>query len=194
MKQLNKTFRNFILIASMLAVNSCIHVEIKGAGVFKDVRSRNDEYYSVDVPAGVYGDGMKLFNDRSFTNGFEARDGSKISFNHLGRCGAQLSFTGIMIPIIPFFLPNFCRSDGFHIGVKWYFDLLGITLQLRYNGVTHNPYIDNGSVKFKIENFSTFKSAPDKTLIIHKRKPDGTMWSKELPFDWKIVTEISGGL
>ncbi len=182
-----KLFKKFSLSFILLLVTSCIHVEIKGAGVFEGARNRNDEVYMVDVPPGLYG----KYADQIRKNG---HDGSKAGFSHLGRCGAQLSFTGIMIPVIPFWLPNFCESKGFDVGSAAAGEISGITLQLRYNSKTYDPYIDNGSVKFRIENFSEFKKAKDKTLIIHKRKPDGTMWSKELPFDWKVVVEVSGGL
>jgi hypothetical protein len=176
-----------VLPLMLLSTSSCIHVSIKGAGAFEGARSRNDERYSVAIPKGFYN---KVPQGLSFNPG----DGSKIDFYHLGRCGSQLSFTGIMIPIIPFWLPNFCETDGFYISPKWGLDTLGVTLQLRYNSTTYDPYIDNGSVKFKIENFSSFKSAPDKTLILHKQNPDGTIFTKELPFDWKVVVEITGGL
>ena len=173
------------------SLSSCVHVEIKGAGVFDGVKSRNDRSYYVTVPEGIHEESIP--SNRAGKKLFDPGDGSKIDFDHLGSCGAQLSFTGIMIPIIPFWLPNFCESDGFHIYTKFGLDALGVTLQLRYNSVTYEPYIDKGSVKFKIPDFSAFKKAPDKTLIIHKKKPDGTMWSKELPFEWKIVVEVSGG-
>lgn len=188
---ISKILRNFLVLILMPVLSGCIRAEIKGAGVFKEpVKYEDFKWYHrawIDVPPGVRG---KVPEGLTFNPG----DGSKIDFRYIGNCGAQLSFTGIMIPFIPFWLPNFCESDGLYISEKWGLDILGVTLQLHYNGITYDPYIDNGSVKFKIENFSTFKSAPDKSLIIHKRKPDGTMWTQELPFDWKIVTEVSGGL
>ena len=115
----------------------------------------------------------------------------------MGRCGGGVSLSGIMIPAIPKFLFNKCEEKGFFIASKSLLDTILVNLQLKYNDRIYDPYFDindNGSIKFKIENFSSFKSATDKTLIIHKRNPDGTMWSKELPFDWKIVVEVSGGL
>lgn len=181
----------------LLTISSCIHVKIKGAGVFEGAKSKNDGRYSVIIPVGVYPENIPLITYPPSQAGkklFDAGDGSKVTFDHLGRCGAQLSFTGIVIPIVPFWLPNFCESDGLYIDPKWYADTLGITLQLHYNSTIHDPYIENGSVKFKIKDFSEFKKAPDKSLILHKRNPDGTIFTKELPFDWKIVTEVSGGL
>jgi hypothetical protein len=193
----NKIFKILILSILALPISGCIHVEIKGAGVFKEPVKHVGRWYNaeINIPKGIYGEEIKFFNaDGSYAHTFDPGDGSKVGFTHLGSCGAQLSFTGIMIPVIPFFLPNFCKSNGFWVNNKDYLDLLGVTLQLRYNATTYDPYIDNGSVKFKISNFSSFKKAPDKTLIIHKRKADGTIFTKELPFDWKIVVETSGGL
>ena|SRR3989338_4196039 len=182
-----KFLKGLFMALFLFILPSCIHVEIKGAGVFDGARSRNDEVYILDVPIGIYG---KVPQGLSYDPG----DGSKVELYHIGRCGAQLSFTGIMVPIIPFWLPNSCRSKGFYIEEKWSADLLGISYQLHYNSKTHNPYIDNNSIKFKIENFSEFKHAKDKTLIIHKKKLNGTIFTKELPFEWKTVVEVSGGL
>ena len=184
---MSKICQKLFVLVLMLVMSSCIHVEIKGAGVFKGAKNRNDEIYTADVPPGLYG----KYAESVRKNG---HDGSKAEFSHLGNCGAQLSFTGIMIPIIPFWLPNFCEKNGFNVGSAAGGEISGVTLQLHYNSTIYDPYIDNGSVKFKIEDFSEFKSAPDKTLILHKQKPDGTIFTKELPFDWKIVTEVSGGL
>lgn len=185
----NKIFKTFAILASLLATSSCIHVEIKGAGVFKEPLKHEGKWYvaSVDVPPGLYG----KYADSVRKNG---EDGSKVAFRHIGECGAQLSFTGVMIPIIPFWLPNFCESKGLDVGSAAGAEISGVTLQLYYSDKTRDPYIENGSIKFKIGNFSEFKKAPDKSLILHKRNPDGTIFTKELPFDWKIVTEVSGGL
>jgi len=181
-----KFFKKILAALILLSSTSCIHLEIKRAGVIEGA-SRTNENYLIDIPLGLHGE----YAEQIKKNG---HDGSKLRLGHLGDCGAQLSFTGIMIPIIPFWLPNFCESGGFNVGSATADKIGGITLQLHYNGTTYNPYIENGSVKFKIENFSAFKRATDKSLILHKRKPDGTIFTKELPFDWKIVVEVSGGL
>lgn len=186
----NRILKNFLITVLLLTISNCIHVAVKGAGVFKEpVRYEDFKWYRrawIDIPPGA----GKVPEGLTFNPG----DGSKIDFRYLGKCGGFVSLTGIVIPIIPFAYLNTCESDGFYVDNKWALDTLGITLQLHYNNKTYDPYIDNGSVKFKIPNFSEFKSAPDKSLILHKRKPDGSMWTKELPFDWKIVTEVSGGL
>ena len=186
---MSKIFSKIFAVILILSASSCIHVEIKGAGVLKEPLKHEGRWYiaSIKVPPGLYG----KYAESVRKNG---HDGSEAGFSHLGRCGAQLSFTGIMIPVIPFWLPNFCESKGFDVGSAAGGEISGITLQLHYNSQTHDPYIDHGSVKFKIENFSEFKKAPDKTLIIHKKKPDGTIFTKELPFDWKVVVETTGGL
>ncbi len=186
---MNKIFANTLVVISMLVLSSCIHVEIKGAGVFKEPIKHEGRWYiaPIDVPPGLYG----KYAESVRKNG---RDGSRLGLGYMGECGAQLSFTGIMIPIIPFWLPNFCESKGFGAADSTALEIGGITLQLHYNNITHDPYIEDGGVKFKIPNFSEFKRATDKTLIIHKKKPDGTIFIKELPFDWKIVVETTGGL
>lgn len=188
MKILKNILKTLTLIFLTLAANSCIHVEFKGAGVFKEPVKYEGRWYTayINVPPGLYGE----YADSVRKN----NDGSKLGLGYMGKCGAQLSFTGIMIPVIPFFLPNFCKSKGFEVASAAALEVGGINLQLHYNSTTYDPYIDNGSVKFKIENFSEFKKAPDKTLIIHKKKKDGTIFTKELPFDWKIVVETIGGV
>lgn len=187
-----------ILFLSLLLIvlPNCVHLEIKKAGVLEGA-SRTNENCPIKIPTGVYPENIPPVTyppDRARKKIFDPGDGSEINFYHLGRCGSQLSFTGIMIPIIPFWLPNSCKTDGFYISTKWNLDTFGINLQLHYNNTTYDSYVDNGSIKFRIENFSEFKKAKDKTLIIHKKKPDGTIWTKEIPFDWKTVIEISGGL
>jgi len=176
----------------MAAATSCIVVDVRGAGKFKEPIKHNNRYSVayIDIPLGTRGYDLRYL-DR------EEKDGSKIGFTYLGSCGGGgMSFSGIMLPIIPipYYRTNTCEKDGFRVSSKTITDTLGITIQLHYNNKTYDPYIDNGSVKFKIPNFSEFKSATDKTLILHKIKPDGTMWTKELPFDWRVVVEISGGL
>ena len=181
----NKFLAMMLLLVSLC---SCIVVDIASSGVFKKPIIHDSEHTAVhiDIPNGIFDkEGAKFFGEK---------DGSKIVFHFLGRCGNGISFSGIIIPIFPWLFFNKCEEDGFYISTKYYLGTIGVQLQLRYNGITYDPYIDNGSIKFKISNFSAFKNAKDKTLIIHKKKPDGTMWSKELPFDWKIVVSVVGGL
>jgi hypothetical protein len=188
MKVVFTSCSKFLTMVFLLSgLDGCAVVDIKGAGVFKDPikYDKRDTVY-VDIPAGIFDEkGAKFFSEN---------DGSIIVLHFLGRCGSGISLSGIMIPIVPWPLFNKCEEDGFYIATRYYLDTIGVTLQLHYNGTTYNPYIENGSVKFKIENFSAFKRATDKSLILHKRKPDGTIFTKELPFDWKIVVEVSGGL
>ena len=184
---MSKIFVRFLAVVLMLGATSCIVVDVKKAGAFKEpLEYNNRDTVYVDIPAGISNkEGAKFFGEK---------DGSKIALHHLGRCGSGISLSGIMIPIVPWLLFNTCEERGFDVMASYYADTLGITLQLHYNNLTRDPYIENGSIKFKIGNFSEFKKAPDKSLILHKRNPDGTIFTKELPFDWKIVTEVSGGL
>lgn len=200
MKTLFTSFGKLLVTTILLAsLSGCIVVDIKGAGVFREpvqYLQYPSVYTEIDIPAGVY----TQRKDAS------VGDGSKISLGYLGSCGAGLELSGIMIPFFPFLRLNSCEKEGFYVYDKVGANTLGVTFQLLYNGVTYDPYFDtdefyaNGEkfrkdyVEFKISDFPAFKKAPDKTLIIHKRKPDGTIWTKELPFDWKIVTEVSGGL
>lgn len=187
MRMRNLASKVTAIIILITSISSCIVVDIKSAGVLKDpIKYDNRDTVYVDIPVGVF--------DEKGAKSFSVKDGSTIALHFLGRCGSGISLSGIMIPIVPWPLFNKCEEDGFYIATRYYLNTLGVTLQLRYNRLTYDPYIDNGSVKFKISNFSAFKKAKDKTLIIHKRKPDGTMWTKELPFDWKIVVETKGGL
>lgn len=171
----NKILKNFALIVASLSIAGCIMVDIKGAGVFKEpARYDNRDIAHVEI------------------------QGNKEDFWHLGQCGGSVGAIGIIVPIpVPWYFPNTCEKKGFAIGRTYSLDST-TTYQLRYNSVTYDPYVDDSGsisfIKFKIPNFSSFKKAPDKTLIIHKRKPDGTIFTKELPFDWKIVVETSGGL
>ena len=195
----NKLLVTIILLCGL---SGCIVVDIKGAGVFKKPIQYMQYpwvYTDIDIPRGIFDkEGAKFFGEK---------DGSKIHFGYLGSCGGGIYFSGIMIPFFPVPRLNSCVEEGFYVYGKYSAETLGVTFQLRYNGVTHDSYFDTDEyyssygnkfkkdyVEFKIPNFSAFKNAKDKTLIIHKKKPDGTMWSKELPFDWKIVVSVVGGL
>ena len=200
MKTVFTNVNKFLIIAILLSsLSGCIVVDIKGAGVFKEpIKYDNRDTVYIDIPAGIFDEkGAKFFGEK---------DGSKIQFGYLGSCGGGIDFSGIMIPFFPVPRLNSCTEEGFYVYGKYAAETLGVTFQLRYNGVTHDSYLDTSElyyrggsfrkdyIEFKIPDFSSFKRATDKTLIIHKKKPDGTMWTKELPFDWKTVVEISGGL
>lgn len=43
---------------------------------------------------------------------------------------------------------------------------------------------------FSIPDFKSFKKAKDKTLIIHKKKDDGTIITKEISFKWKVISNL----
>jgi hypothetical protein len=200
MKTILTSISKFLLTAVLfVSLSGCIIVDIGGAGVFKDpVKYDNRDTVYIDIPAGIFdGKGAKFFGEK---------DGSKIQFGYLGSCGGGIDFSGIMIPFFPVPRLNSCAEEGFYVYGKFSANTLGITFQLRYNGITYDSYFDTDEfysygnkfkkdyIEFKIPNFSAFKNAKDKTLIIHKKKPDGTIWTKELPFEWKIVVSVEGGL
>jgi len=191
-----KNFKKLILISLMIANAGCIMIQAKGVTLFRE-ESESKSGISTSILEGIYGKKPVFFDKENkqipVFDVENSQNGSRVSFGNVGDCGGMIGLVGIMIPIVPVGLFNTCVSDGFYVAQKWYLDFLGITLQLRYNGTTYDPYIDHDSVKFKIESFREFKKAPDKTLIIHKRKTDGSMFTKELPFDWKVVVEVSGG-
>ena len=146
----------------------------------------------------------------SSTLNITKEDKDHLEFTYLGRCGGGITIGSLWIIIPVFALPvphfNKCEKEGFIVSSISYLDEKGFRVELKYNGQVYDPYFDtseihiqgkkfrNDWVKFKIPDFSEFKNAQDKTLIIHKQKPDGTIFTKELPFDWKIVVETSGGL
>lgn len=200
MKRILTSISKFLVTIILLCgLSGCIVVDIKGAGAFKEpIKYDNRDTVYIDIPRGIFDEKEAKF--------FGEKDGSKIQFGYLGSCGGGINFSGIMIPFFPVPRLNSCVEEGFYVFDKKRAEILGVTFQLHYNGLTHDSYVDKSElhyhggsfqknyVEFKIPNFSAFKNAKDKTLIIHKKKPDGTMWSKELPFDWKIVVEFSGGL
>ena len=184
----NTNLRSFFTIILILTVSSCIHVEIKGAGKFRTpVEYDNRDMTYITIPKGSYGK-----NNKYLTR--DKKDGSQIGFTYLGSCGGGVSFTGVGLPFVPWIFFNKCESDGFVVTSKINLDILGVTMQMRYNSKIYNPYSDRGFIKFRINNFTEFKKAPDKKLIIHKKRLDGTMFTKEIPFDWKIVVDTEGGL
>ena len=190
MRNTKKIFNIIIIIFLTELLSGCIMVEIKKAGVFeKPVIYNNKNIAYIDIPTGIINE-KKL---RYLTK--EEKNGSKIRFSYLGNCGGSFGAIGIIVPIpFPWYFKNTCKQDGFRVSHQFITEPLGVTLQLYYNNKIYNPYIDEGSIKFAINDFKTFKKAKDKTLIIHKKKPDGTIFTKELPFEWKIVTEVTGGL
>ena len=186
-------FNKFLVTISLLcSLSGCIQFEVKKAGEFREpVEYDNRQIAYIEIP-GV-APGIRDEDDKKFISS-EWKNGPNISFSYLGNCGGGISFTGIMVPIVPWIFFNKCEERDFVVAGKRYLEIIGVSIQLKYGNQIYEPYLDNVWVKFKIPNFSAFKNAKDKTLIIHKKKPDGTMWSKELPFDWKTVVEISGGL
>lgn len=119
---------------------------------------------------------------------------------NIGMCGGGVFvFLGIPIPY-PF---NECENEGFRIRTG-----TNKQIYLRYNGVLHNPnrfeyyygikcrFINNewiddegmicnkinikGWPIFKIDNFTEFKEAKDKAILVEE---NGVI-IKEIPFEW----------
>ena len=186
-----KIFYKVLLMILLFSITSCIIADIHSVGVFKSPikyeEQRGGDVAKISIPSR---------HENNLT----------MDIHYFGNCGGGFRFVGIMIPIIPSFYFNSCEKDGLTISNKSYLDKIGVNLQLRYQNQIYNPYFDMHEnhvqgkvleqdwVKFKIKNFSNFKNSPDKTIIIHKKNPDGIIFTKELPFDWKVVVETSGGL
>lgn len=180
-----KMVRMFVFAIIILSLNGCIALGITRAGVFKQpVKYNNKNIAYIKIPEGIY----SKRKDISFGKG------DSIGFSYLGQCGGGISFFGMLIPLIPIPIFNKCEKNGFGDISDLYLSSIGVTLQLYYNEKIYDSYTENGLVKFKITNFSDFKKANDKALIIHKKQPDGALWTKKLPFDWKTVVETIGGL
>ncbi len=159
----------------LILINSCVFIDIESAGVFK-------------APAKYH----SPKNNASKETIIEMQDGTKIIFSYLGgHCGGGVSFFGVILPVIPSYSSNTCEKEGLFISNKSSLEKNSITtIQLKYNNRIHKYYIDRGQLKFKIPNFSAFKKARDKTLIITKKTDNGNIITKEIPFEWKITTNI----
>ncbi len=159
---------------------------------------------------------LVIFNCSGFTSGagLKLKTGNNyvkfgkevISFEQpAGKCGANVIFFGILLPIIPvWFNSNSCEKS-FDI------DIVGIQrlgedskIKLKYSNTIYEPiaveklamlYGKKGEsraeygkkFKFKIENFWKFRIANDKAIII-KGKADGKDFEGEIPVKWGITT------
>jgi hypothetical protein len=140
----------------------------------------------------------------------ELKSGTFVMFQEpLGKCGASVTFFGILLPIIPvWFRSNSCEKS-FDIDFTGAVSIpkLGqnANIKLKYNGVIYDPvaveklvmfYGKNGEhqseygkkFKFKIDNFWKFRMADDKAIIIIGKTEDGKEFTEELPVKWGIMT------
>lgn len=119
----------------------------------------------------------------------------------IGKCGASVSFFGILLPVIPVWL-NFNSCDkSFDIDI-YGFEILA---KLKYNGTTYEPikveklievhvqdekykYEYGRKFKFKIDNFWKFRMADDKAIIVIGKTKDGKEFTEELPVKWGVMT------
>lgn len=165
----NKILTILVVFVLLVGSSSCMWTDIKAVGVFKNPVKYQSEKKNTSEVAYI-----------------KMSDGTKIRFHYLGKCGGGATLFSLVIPMfIPiYFKTNSCEQDGLYIKSKLSPDTKGVAFQLHYNNKTLSPYLDGDQIKFKIPNFSEFKSSTDKTLIIKKGK-----LAKELPFEWKVKIE-----
>ena len=131
--------------------------------------------------------------------------GSKgyVSFKRpMGKCGASITFFGIILPVIPVWVTlNDCKKE-------FAIDFSGptgeedkVTMKLKYNGNVYDSvytkelaheykgekYIYGKKYKFKIDNFWKFRMADDKTIIVTGKTESGEEFTQELPVKWGIM-------
>ncbi len=117
----------------------------------------------------------------------------------IGKCGANVTFFGILLPVIPVWMAfNSCEKE-FVISSSSK-EIVG--LKLKYNGIIHDiiitekwekkhgdqVYMDGKKFKFKIDNFWKFRMADDKAIIVIVKTNDGKEFTKELPVKWGLMT------
>lgn len=137
---------------------------------------------------GFTGDVVRLKNDRF------------ISFERpIGECGTNITFFGILLPVIPVWITLNSCDEEFVINST----SNGIVdLKLKYNGKLYDSiaiekwekkhgdqvYMDGKKFKFKIPNFWKFRMADDKAIIITTEAKDGQKFTDELPVKWGAMT------
>ena len=157
------------------------------------------------------GAGLKFKTENRTENRFvKLKNGTFATFQEpIGKCGASITFFGILLPIIPvWFSLNSCEQS-FDI------DFTGASgvprlgqdtkIKLKYNGIIYDPvaveklvmfYGRNGEhqseygkkFKFKIDDFWKFRMDDDKAIIIIGKTEDGKEFSEELPVKWGVMT------
>ena len=140
---------------------------------------------------GFISDTVKLYN------------GMVIGFNRpIGKCGAGITFFGILLPVFPVGVTvNRCENN-FDIDISG----LGVSdAKLKYNNAIYDPisiekliethegmegykYEYGSKFKFKIENFWKFRMADDKAIIVSGKTKDGKDFTEELPVKWGVMT------
>jgi hypothetical protein len=179
--------RKIFLIILCLSISGCGGFNVAAGIKFK--KEVNAKSFAGNP--GFTGDSVILNIDTGIT--FE---------RPIGKCGAGITFFGILLPVIPvWFDLNSCERS-FDI------DVIGIqrfgedaNLKLRYNGIIYSSvavekliepyktkYEYGKKFKFKIDNFWQFRMADDKAIIVSGKTKDGKEFTKELPVKWGVVT------
>ena len=157
------------------------------------------------------GAGLKFKTENRTENRFvKLKNGTFATFQEpIGKCGASVTFFGILLPIVPvWFNLNRCETS-FNI------DFTGgsgvprlrqdANIKLKFNGVIHDPFAVEKLVmfygknaeyqseygrrfKFKIDNFWKFRMTDDKVIIVSGKTEDGKEFTEELPVEWGVMT------
>lgn len=119
------------------------------------------------------------------------KSGKFIGFERpIGKCGAGVTFFGIILPIVPVWANLNSCEKGFEVNIS---GLEVSKAMLRYNNVTYNPisveilaepyktkYEYGRKFKFKMDDFQEFRFANDKLIIVTAKAKDGTEFTQEL--------------
>jgi hypothetical protein len=116
----------------------------------------------------------------------------------IGKCGAGVTFFGIILPIIPVLINLNSCEESFDISIS---GLAISSAKLKYNSVIYDPVVIEKLIepyktqyeygkkfKFKILNFWDFRMANDKAIIIIGKTKDGKEFIEELPVKWGVMT------
>ena len=173
--------RKIILILLCLSISSCGGFSVVSGLKFKKA-------VKAETNAG----------NASFTDDVVTLKNEKfISFNRpIGKCGAGITFFGIILPIIPVWITlNNCEED-FIINFYGTWQMKNnVDLKLKYNGtIYHAVSIENitkdgyrKKYKFTINNFWKFRMADDKAIIVTGKTEDGKEFTQELPVKWGVM-------
>lgn len=170
----------FLFCLVLMLLNGCYETKFEAGGIFNKSYIKY-RYFNYDKTMLVEIDNEKLY------------------FYPLGLCGNSASFFSFILPLpIPINLhKNNCQSNGFtihFIKLNKTYELVkkiddSISFQLKYNNTIYDPMTDYKTT-FLISDFESFKRIKDKTLIIHKKRDDGTIITKEIPFRWKVISNL----
>jgi len=137
-------------------------------------------------------------NPNSLSDVAKLGNGKFIIFERpIGKCGAGVTFFGIILPIIPVWTSLNSCEKSFDINVS---SLEVSITKLKYDNTIYEPvaieklienmteYEYGKKFKFKIDNFWNFRIANDKAIIIIGKTKDGKEFTEELPVKWGVMT------